>query len=172
MTTIARPERSEAAAYYFEYIDQVAPGDIRDVLAEQLKATTGFLRGISEAQSLSRYAPDKWSIREVLNHLSDCERLFTFRAFWFARGFESALPSFDQNVANAAAGADSRSWNELIEEFSNIRLASISFFRSLPVDAWSRSGVASGNPCSVRALAYMVAGHVTHHVSIIRARYL
>lgn len=167
-----RPDRTEAAEYYFTYIDQVGAGDIRTVLDAQLTETLPLLEGISEEQSLARYAPGKWSIREVVGHLNDTERLFVFRALWFARGFDSPLPSFDQDVAVSTAGADDRSWRSHVEEFRTIRRATASFFQNLPADAWLRRGVASGNPFTVRALAYISAGHVSHHVRILRERYL
>lgn len=168
----AVPDRTEAAAYYFIYIDQVPAGDICDLLEAQGKETLDLLSGISVEQSLLRYAPGKWSIREVVNHLSDAERLCVFRAFWFARGFESALPSFDQTVAAAAAGANERSWDSVVEEFQAVRAATVAFFRSLPAEAWARRGMASDNPFTVRALAYLAMGHVIHHTKILRERYL
>jgi hypothetical protein len=166
------PERDEAAEYYFKYIDRVGTSDIRHVLAGQLPETLAFFSRISGEQSLRRYAPDKWSIRQVVAHLNDTERLFVFRALWFARGFDSALPSFDQNVAISASAADERSWDSHVREFTAIREATIAFFESLPDEAWTRRGTASGNPFSVRALAYLTAGHVTHHLDIVRERYL
>jgi hypothetical protein len=169
---VSFPERTEAAAYYFTYIDRVGPGDIRGILAAQLPEAVTMLEGISDEQSLGRYAPGKWSIREVVGHLSDTERLFVFRALWFGRGLDGALPSFDQDVAVSRAGANERSWNSLVREFAAVREASIRFFQDLPADAWTRRGIASGNPFSVRALAYMTAGHLTHHLEILRARYL
>ena len=173
MTTMTRPDRTEAGEYYFTYIDRVPDGvDIRRVLEDQLPETLELLRGIPDEKSLHRYAPGKWSIRDVVNHLSDTERLFTFRAMWFARGFDSPLPSFDQDIAWAAAKADDRSWSSLIEEFAAVRAATIGFFRDLPANAWERRGIASGNPFTVRALAYTAAGHVAHHVRILRERYL
>ncbi len=172
MTMITGPDRTEAAEYYFTYIDKVPSGDICRILDAQLPETVAFLRGISETQSLHRYAPGKWSIRQAVSHVNDAERLFVFRAFWFARGFDAALPSFDQDVAASTAGADDRPWSSHIDEFSAIRAASLAFFRSLPPDAWTRRGLASGNPFSVRALAYIVAGHVNHHAGILRERYL
>lgn len=167
-----RPERTEAGAYYFTYIDQVPDGDVRELLEAQLPDVLRLARGISQEQSLSRYAPGKWSIRDVMNHLTDCERLFVTRAFWFARGFESPLPSFDQEVAVAAAQADRRRWADLVAEFEAVRAATIGFFRSLPAEAWDRRGIASDNPFTVRALAYICAGHVAHHTLILRERYL
>lgn len=168
----AAPDRTEAAEYYFRYIDLVPAGDICDQLVAQGKETLALLRGIDAERSLFRYAPDKWSIREVVNHLNDTERLFVFRAFWFARGFDSPLPSFDQQVAAASAAADERTWISLVEEFAAVRAASVTFFQTLREEAWTRRGIASGNPFSVRALAFLSAGHVTHHIAILRERYL
>lgn len=173
MTTMVRPDPTEAAEYFFTYINQVPEtDDIARFLEDQGRQTVAFLRGIPEGKTLHRYAPGKWTIRDVVAHLSDCERLFTYRAMWFARGFDSALPSFDQNVAWAAAGADNRSWESLVDEFEAVRRATLPLFRDLPADVWSRRGIASGNPFSVRALAYVTAGHVAHHVRILRERYL
>jgi hypothetical protein len=166
------PDRTETAEYYFTYIDKVAAGDIRAILELQEGETLAFLRGISEEDSLRRYAPDKWTIREVLSHVNDAERVFVFRALWFARGFDTPLPSYDQNIAISAAGANERPWASHVDEFRTVRAATLTFFRSLPPDAWMRRGVASGNPFTVRALAYIVAGHVTHHTNILRERYL
>lgn len=172
MTNITAPDRTEAAEYYFTYIDQVPGGDICDILRAQIPETVPLLKGISEEQSLHRYAPEKWSIRQVVSHLNDTERLFVFRALWFARGFDSPLPSFDQNIAIATAGADDRTWSGHVEEFRAVRSATVAFFQDLPADAWSRRGIASGNPFTVRALAYISAGHVAHHLKILRERYL
>jgi hypothetical protein len=167
-----RPERDEAADYYFLYIDQVVGADVCATLEAQGAETLGVWRRVTEEQSRHRYAPGKWSIREVLGHINDTERLFVSRAFWFARGFDSPLPSFDQHVAAAASGADERSWASHVEEFAALRPATLAFFRGLPEAAWSRRGVASDNPFTVRALAFIAAGHVTHHLRILRERYL
>lgn len=165
------PARTEAAEYYFCYIDLVPAGDIREILAAQLPETLDLLGGISEQASLHRYAADKWSIREVVSHWNDTERVFVSRAFWFARGFDSPLPSFDQNVAIAAADADARSWRSHVEEFRAVRAATLAFFETLPEAAWQRQGIASGKPFTVRALAYLAAGHLAHHSKILRERY-
>ncbi|MGH7754427.1 MAG: DinB family protein [Gemmatimonadales bacterium] len=172
LPTTTAPDRTEAAEYYFTYINKVPAGDIRRILETQGLETHQFLGEISEEQSLVRYAPDKWTIRQVLGHVNDTERLFVFRALWFARGFDTPLPSFDQNVAVATAGSDERSWQSHLEEFRAVRTGTLSFFRDLPPDAWMKRGVASGNPFTVRALAYITAGHMTHHLRILRERYL
>jgi hypothetical protein len=167
-----RPQPNEAASYYSKYIDRVTSDDIVDVLAMQLTEARDFLSGISEEQSLHRYAPGKWSMRELVGHINDTERVFMYRALWFARGFEDPLPSFDQEIGFKAADSDSVSWASHLAEFNAIRSSTLSFFRNLPEDAWMRSGVASDSPVTVRALAYIVAGHVSHHLAILRERYL
>lgn len=169
---MTRPDRAEAADYYFTYIDKVAGDDICSILERQSAEVPPLLRNISDDRSLDRYAPDKWSMREVVGHVNDTERLFVSRAFWFARGFDSPLPSFDEKVAASAAGAQDRSWSSHLDEFRAVRAATVAFFRGLPADAWLRRGIASGNPFTVRALAFVTAGHVIHHMTILRERYL
>lgn len=173
MTATILSDRTEAAEYYFTYIDQVSRDtDIRKILEMQLDETLALLAPISDAKSLHRYAPDKWSIREVVSHINDSERVFTYRALWFARGFDSPLPSFDQDIAVAGAGADARPWRSHVEEFRAVRGATLHLFQSMSDDAWARRGIASEKPFTVRALAYITAGHVTHHTRILRERYL
>src|SRR5215208_4932540 len=140
---IGRPQPDEAASYYSLYIDRVNSDDIVSELTTQLDETIAFLSAISEEQSLQRYAPDKWSMRELLGHVNDTERVFMYRAMWFARGFQEPLPSFDQEVGFKAAESDAVGWLNHVEEFRAIRAATISFFRNLPEAAWSRSGIAS-----------------------------
>ena len=169
---MTRPQPSEAAPYYSMYIDLITSDDIVPVFKEQMGQTMQFLEGISEQQSLQAYAPGKWTMREVLNHVNDGERIFLGRAVWFARGFQDPLPSFDQNVAVQFAQANQTSWAQLVEEFKTVRAATISFFDTMPDEAWSRTGVASDNQVSVRALAYIIAGHVAHHTNVLREKYL
>lgn len=169
---MTRPQTTEAAEYYFKYIDLITSDEIVPAFKNQFGQTVQFLKGISEAQSLKSYAQGKWTIREVLNHVNDCERVFLGRAFWFARGFQDALPSFDQDIAVKFAQANETSWARLIDEFKTVRAATISFFDSLPAEAWSRTGVASDNPVTVRALAYIIAGHLAHHINVLNERYL
>ena len=172
MITTTVPDRTEAAEYYFTYINQVPSGDICAILEEQIPETVALLGRIPEEQSLARYAADKWTIRQVVNHVNDAERLFVFRAMWFARGFDTELPSFDQDVAVSTAGADDRTLARHLEEFQAIRSASLTFFRGLPDEAWGRRGVASGHPFTVRALAFITAGHLRHHARILQERYI
>ena len=172
MPVIGRPQEGEAAPYYFTYINRIGGEDVNAVLEGQLEESLGFFASISEEKSLYRYAPGKWSIRQVLNHVTDVERVFTVRALWFARGFETPLPSFDQNIAASGAEADRISWAAHVEEFQRVRLSTLLFFRNLSPEAWMRSGIASDNRFTVRALAYTIAGHLAHHVAGLHERYL
>ena len=169
---MTRPQPTEAASYYSQYIDLVTSDEIVPALKDQFGETVRFLEGISDEQSLKSYAPGKWTIREVLNHVNDGERLFLSRAFWFARGFQDAMPSFDQDIAARFANANQTPWASLVEEFKTVRAATISLFELMPEEAWSRSGVASDNPVTVRAIAYIIAGHVAHHVNVLKEKYL
>lgn len=161
-----------AAAYYETYTKLVPAGDIVSTLAAQSEPSLAFFRGIPDEKSLHRYSAGKWSIRQVLNHITDTERVMLFRAYWFARNFGSPLPGMDQDVAAAAAGADDVSWAAHIEEFRAVREATVAFFRNLPPEAWSRQGVASDNPFDTEALAHIIAGHNLHHRNILQSRYL
>lgn len=169
---IARPQNTEVAPYYFTYINQVAGDDPIAAIENQLAESQALFAKVSEEKSLHRYAPDKWSIRQVLNHVTDTERAFAFRALWFARGFDAPLPSYDQNIAATGADADRISWAAHVEEFRVVRLSTISLFKNMPSQAWTRSGIASGNPFTVRALAYIIPGHLAHHITLLRERYL
>src|ERR1700693_4211538 len=152
------PQRTEAATPHFTYIDLISGDDILQTMNLQLDDTAALLGGVSEEKSLHRYAPDKWSIRQVIGHVNDTERVFAFRAMWFARGLSEPLPSFDQNIASNADVADNRSLASHVQEFRKIRESTIALFRNLPAEVWVRSGVASGNSVTVNALAYIIAG--------------
>src|SRR5438034_11595675 len=169
---IERPQPTEVASYYFTYINQVTGDDPISVIENQLTESLALFSKISEEKSLHRYAPEKWSIRQVLNHITDTERVFAFRALWFARGFDTQLASYDQEPAARGAEADRVSWAAHVEEFRRVRLSTISLFANLPSQAWARSGIASDNHFTVRALAYIIPGHFIHHVSVLRKRYL
>jgi len=167
-----RPASTEAAPYYFRYIDQAKGENALMLIEAQLDEVLAVSRTISEDKSRQRYAPEKWSIRQVLNHVSDTERAFAFRALWFARGFSSPLPDYDQEIAAAGADADRISWADHVEEFRRVRLATISLLKNVPEEAWMRTGIASNNRFTVRAMAFIAAGHVEHHLKVLRERYL
>jgi len=169
---IGRPQEGDAAPYYFPYISQVPGDDAIEVMERQLEQSLALFAGISEEASANRYAPDKWSIRQLVNHVTDTERALAFRALWFSRGFTTPLPSYDQNIAAAGAAADSVGWSAHVDEFQAVRESTISLFRNMPAEGWTRSGIASDNHVTVRALAFIIAGHVEHHVKILRERYL
>lgn len=167
-----RPSIGDASPFQFGYIDQVVGDDILEILAAQLGQFTGDLDAITEETSLQRYAPDKWSLRQVLNHLTDTERIFTFRALWIARGIAGPLVSFDQIMVAVGAEADTVSWARHREEFSRVRLATLSLFENLPAAGWSRYGIIHDHRVTARALAFMTAGHLEHHRKILHERYL
>jgi uncharacterized damage-inducible protein DinB len=167
-----RPAANEAAPYYFRYIDLVSSDNIISVLEAQLREIPEFLSGISEEKSRHRYAPGKWSIRQLFNHVNDTERIFLFRALWFARGFQDSLPGYDQDVCAETSGADGVSWANHTDEFRSVRLATLALFQNLSEEAWLRNGSANDSSISVRAIAYIIAGHVQHHTTVLKERYL
>jgi hypothetical protein len=169
--TIARPAATEYAAYYGGYISQVPDGNLLSQLEQQARETVALLRGIDEQKSQHRYAPGKWTIREVVGHLIDAERVFTYRAVTFARGDSTPLPSFDENGWAKTSNAARRTMADLISEFEAVRAASVALFRGFSDAEFGRAGTASNNPITVRALAYIVAGHERHHVKVLRERY-
>jgi DinB superfamily len=168
---IGWPAKHEAESYYFRYIDQVEGDDPLSVLRQQYEEGFARLSGVSESDSARRYAVGKWSMRAVVSHISDAERLFAFRAFWFARGFAEPLPSFDQDVAALNAEPDRVPWSAHLEELRRVRLSTIALFENLPPAAWDRTGSASGYAFSVRAVAFVIAGHSAHHLSSLVQHY-
>jgi hypothetical protein len=167
-----RPAPAEYAPYYGRYITKVADGDVVRMLQDQIAATIPFLRAIPAEKAGHRYAPGKWSIRECIGHLVDTERIFAYRAVRIARNDATPLPGFDENAFVANARFDERSMSSLIDEFETVRRASIAFFDSLVAEEWLRKGTASDNPVSVRALAWIMAGHELHHLEVMKTRYL
>ena len=167
-----RPEPSEYASYYGKYISLVPDGDILASLRQQMNETLALLRGIPESQAAHRYAPGKWSIKELLGHLMDGERIFAYRALRFARGDQTGLPGFEQDDYIRNASFDDYPLSDLAEEFEHVRQASIFLFQHLNEEAWGRRGAANDSEISVRALAYSIAGHELHHREILRTKYL
>ena len=168
---IARPAQAEYNQHYHGYVTAVPEGDLLDLLASQIKDTTKLLTGVNEKKSRHRYAPDKWSVREVIGHLSDSERVFAYRALRFARSDATPLPSFDENAWAKASNADTLSLEDLSAELAAVRAATLALFRGFTDKEFARSGIASGNPITVRALAYIICGHERHHVRILHERY-
>ena len=171
-TAPARPEASEYASYYERYVSLIPDGDVVETLARQNEEVLALFGGITEERAGFRYGPGKWSIKEVVGHVIDTERVFSYRAMAIARGDRAALPGMDQEEYMAGSDFDARTLADLAEEFSHLRRSNVLMLRGLPPAAWSRRGVASDNEVTVRALAYIIAGHAAHHVQVLRARYL
>ncbi len=169
---IARPQSDEYIPYYGKYIALVPEGDLVETLRTQIGETLSLLRTIPEERASHRYAPGKWSIKEVIGHMSDVERIMTYRALRIARGDTTPLPGFDENAYVPAANFEARTLASLANELEAVRRAAVAFFETLDADAAARRGSANGNPISARALAYIIAGHELHHVAILRERYL
>jgi uncharacterized damage-inducible protein DinB len=169
---ITQPEPSEYQPYYSRYISLVAGTNLTVALEAQLDRSLPVLRRISEAKSMHRYQSGKWSIKEVLGHLIDSERIFSYRALRFARNDQTPLAGFDQDPYVAAAHFDSRPWNDLTAEFEYVRRSTVLFFRSLTPEQTLRSGTANQAAITVRALGYVIAGHELHHMGIVTERYL
>jgi hypothetical protein len=166
-----RPDRDEYAEYFGRYVDPVPDGDVLETLEREGERLVSLLRELPAARSTHAYEPGKWSVRDVVAHVSDSERVFSYRALRFGRSDPTPLASFDQEVFWPHAHADKRRWADLIDEFRTVRAASLHLFRSFEPEDWLRRGVASEKEISVRALAWVTAGHELHHRRILRERY-
>ena len=165
-----RPAADELAPFYQAYVDRAPDGDVRDVL----RAQQDTFRGIAAAaagRETHAYAAGKWTVREVVGHLGDAERVFGHRLFCISRGEQAPLPGFDENVYAAAGGAAGRPLPELADELVLLREVNRRLVGTLDESMWSRVGVANGKPVSARALAWILAGHAAHHLEILRSRY-
>ena len=171
-TAPVRPEANEYAPYYERYVSLVPDADPVETLERQGAETLALLRGLSEEQGAHRYEPGKWSVKQLVGHVSDGERIFSYRALAFARGDLQALPGMEQDEWVAGVDFDARTLSSLADEFETVRAATLHLLRHLSPEAWARRGTASGNEVTVRALAYVIAGHEAHHVRVLRERYL
>lgn len=167
---LTRPESKEHAEYYGRYISRVPDGPLLDFLSRQLGEYRELFSGVSDDASSAKPEPEKWSAKEVLGHVCDTERIMSYRALCFARGDTQDLHGFEQDDYVREARSNARPLAHLIAEFESIRGASIALLGSLPEDTALRSGLASNHPVSVRALAYIIAGHAEHHLGLLRAR--
>jgi len=171
-TMIGRPEPGEYAPYYEKYISQIQSDDILATLDEQRRKMLLLLTCRSEAEGNMRYAPEKWSVKEVLGHVCDAERVFAYRALRVARNDATPLPGFDENEYVKNAPFAQLGIGELIEDYTAVRRATLSLFRNLDEAAWMRRGLANQQQVTVRALAYIIAGHDLHHQRVLEERYL
>ncbi len=167
-----RPEQGEYGSFNKGYVDAAPEGDVLDVLREQGRELVGILSSVDEPQSLFRYAPGKWSIKELVGHLADAERVWTYRAMRIARGDKTPLPGYEQDDFVANASFDEKPYTLLVEDLVAARAATISFFETVSAEESVRAGTASDAPVSVRALAHIIAGHERHHIGVLRERYL
>lgn len=167
-----RPHADEVPEYYVRYVNLVPDGDIIDILESQIHEALALVEGLDDESALYRYQAGKWSVKEVLGHLIDCERVFACRALRFGRGDETSLPGFDQDAYVAAGKFDRRPLSDLLQEFLAVRRATVALFRGFGEEEMQRRGVANEVPVSVRAIAYIIAGHERHHRTILRERYL
>ena len=168
---LSPPAADEHLEYYARYVGLVPAGDVLDTLERQLEDTVALVSSFGEQRAGFRYAPGKWSVREVVGHVVDVERVFAFRAMAAARNEVNALPGFDENAYVANADFDARTLNSLLGELTAVRRATLSFFRNLDDAAAMRRVTANGAPITARALAWIIAGHERHHGAILRERY-
>ncbi len=166
-----RPADTEFAPFYAGYVALVPEDDVLAVLAAQVEDFRSLARSVAPAREGFRYAPDKWSLRQVVGHVTDGERVFGHRLFCFSRGEQAALPSFDEKAYVAQSVYERVPLAELVEELVTVRQGHLAVLRRLDAETWGRAGTASGKPVTVRALAYVMAGHPRHHLAILRQRY-
>lgn len=166
-----RPAATEYASWYAGYIERVPDGDIVTVLRQGGDALTSALVAIPDVKGDHRYAEGKWTVRTVIGHLIDAERIFAYRALRIARGDSTPLPGFEETDYAAAAGSDARSIAGLASEMHAVRESTVRLFESFPEEAWTRSGTVNNAPVSMRALAWITAGHAMHHLAVLRDHY-
>jgi hypothetical protein len=167
-----RPKADEHVPYYSLYIDRVPDGDIVDMLEKQTPEMLSFLKAIPESRVDYRYAPGKWSIRQIVGHLGDGERVFQYRAFRFSRADETPVPGFEENLYVDNAPFEHVAYSDLIDELENLRNATLHMFKGMNAEMMSRRGVANEHGISVRAIAWIMVGHVSHHMQVLREKYL
>jgi len=171
LMAIGRPEPQESIAYFHRYISQVTDEPLDQQLTDQLREVEQLFDNVTDRDALARYAEGKWSIKEILGHLSDTERIMTYRLLRIARGDATPLPGYDENTYVPAGRFDERPLPMLLAELRAVRQSTAALLEGLPEEAWTRWGEANGNPITVRALAYIIVGHVRHHLSVLRERY-
>ncbi|MFL5460634.1 MAG: DinB family protein [Gemmatimonadales bacterium] len=173
MTTaiIARPAADESSAYYHRYIARVSDEGLAQQLIEQAREVERLFETVTDRDALARYAEGKWSVKEVLGHLCDTERIFSYRLLRIARGDTTPLPGYDENVYVPAGRFDDRPLPMLLGDFRAVRMSTAALLEGLPEEAWGRWGEANGNAITVRALAYIIVGHVSHHLEVLREKY-
>jgi len=169
---LKRPLPGEYADSFAPYIAKALEGDVLALLKAQNREVTSLYTGLSELQAAFRYAPGKWSLKDLLQHLSDAERIFTYRCLRIGRGDVTPLPGFDEEAYAAVAKADERPLADLLADFRAARSASLTLFRGLPESAWGQQGTTNGRSLTARCIPFICLGHAAHHMAVIRERYL
>lgn len=172
MRGFSRPQKGEYPEYYHTYISRTAGDDLIDLLRKGLSELEVLITSLPAEKLNYRYQPGKWSIKELLVHLLDAERIFAYRALRFSRGDRTGLPGFDEDEYVPNSGASDRSVESIMDEYKALRASTITFFENLTPEMLGRTGIANGQEISVRALAYIIPGHEIHHLGVIRERYL
>ena len=171
MANVGHPETNEYAPAYANYVKNVVEDDVMAALEAQTAETAALLARIDDDKASHRYEPGKWSVKEVVGHFTDAERVFLYRALAIARGDKASLPGFDENEYMRNANFDARSMRSIADEYSAARAATLATFRGFSDEAWQRSGTANNTPVSVRAIAHICLGHERHHLRVLRERY-
>lgn len=166
-----RPGPDEYSPLFQGYVDRVPAGDPLRHLQDQKIRTQRLLEGLGEHRGMAAYAPGKWTVKRLVQHVVDGERLFCYRAMCIARGDQNPLPGFDEDAYAANDGSDARTLASIASEYAAVRGATLALFGGLATDAWARRGTANGKPASVRALLWIIAGHELHHLAVLRERY-
>lgn len=167
-----RPAPDEYAPFYAGYVNQVPDGDVVEAMIGGVEIAAALLHGIGDDRGDFAYAPGKWTLKEVLLHCADAERIFTYRALRIARGDQTPLPGWDENAYTPMSGAGARTMDSILDELESVREATVTLFQGLPAESWSRVGTSNGKAITVRAIAWITAGHLLHHLGIIQERYL
>jgi hypothetical protein len=169
---LQRPLTSEYPEYYVPYVELVPEEDLLTILSEDLKSTIALFEGISDEDGYFRYAPNKWSIKEVLGHMTDTERIMSYRLLRIGRGDQTALAGFNENDFVEGSQINKQSIKDILEDFIATRKATITLIKNMPTDAWVNKGNANNTEVTTRAIGYIIAGHAIHHKQIINERYL
>jgi uncharacterized damage-inducible protein DinB len=169
---LQRPKENEYPSYYVPYVNLVPDGDLIAILKQNLNATVQLFEGISEQDTHFRYAPNKWSIKEVLGHMSDTERIMSYRLLRIGRGDQTALAGFNENDYVKGSNVNQLPIETILEDFIATRKATITLIKNMPEEAWTNKGIANTFEITASALAYIIAGHEIHHRKIITERYL
>lgn len=166
-----KPDPSTYATYYHRYVNSLSEGSVLDILADQLETFTSYIKNLTRDQLHYSYAPEKWSICQLIVHVLDSERVFAYRMLAFSRGEKQNLPGFDQNEWIDNLNVDHRSVHDLAEEFITVRNATHALIRSFNLEQWRAKGMANNSEMPVQAMAWIIAGHLQHHMNILTERY-